>query len=207
MTSTLRWGLLLTLLPVAAAAQTTPRIYVGASAVLLRTAPFSSYGTSHAGPAATIGVQLNERWAVETGFQAVWYSASDYQDFTGSTSPISYSSSLRSTSFLVPVLARLTLTRAQSPLRVDLLGGLNLVRKLSTFTQSVTENGVTRVDDFSGNVNNINLAFGPQVRYALGTRFEAKLNVPLNVRLNNKYGAFSDQSFLNPQLGLQYTFN
>ncbi|MGI4834201.1 MAG: hypothetical protein ACRYFK_12145 [Janthinobacterium lividum] len=40
--------------------------------MLASNAPFESYGSSRVGPAATLGVQLSARWAIETGAQATW---------------------------------------------------------------------------------------------------------------------------------------
>lgn len=206
MTSFLRYGILLALLPAAAVAQTTSHLYVGASAVLRRTAPFDSYGFSHVGPAATIGVKFNERWAVETGFQAVWY-ANSRTDYAISSTQQSFFSDQRSTTFLVPILARFTVTSAGSPLRVDLLGGVNWSHERYTTTSGFIVNGITEQGSNSGGGHSASVAFGPQVRYALSTRLEAKLNAPLNMYLNRGDSSFGNRLFANPQLGVQYTFH
>jgi hypothetical protein len=206
MTSTIRWSLFLALLPAAATAQTTPRVYVGASVALLNRAPFESYSSILAGPAVTAGVQLTSRWAVETGLQVAWQSTSVTYRPIDPTAEVFYDTSVRNTYFLVPVLARLTLTPAASPLRVDLLGGVTWLHSRYTAEQTTYSNSPI-FSTRKGSDNSICATLGPQMRYAIGAGFEAKLNLPFNANLDSGYGSFSNRLFLTPQLGLQYTFN
>ena len=108
---------------------------------------------------------------------------------------------------MVPVLARLTITPAASPLRVDLLGGATWLHSRYTVEQTTLISGSPVYSTRKGYDNSLCATLGPQVRVAFGTGFEAKLTLHLNADLDSGYSSFSNRVFLTPQLGLQYTFN
>jgi len=199
---------ILALAPAASFAQSVPRLYLGASAALISNAPFESYASSRVGPALTIGLQLDPHWAIETGVQATWRNRTDA--YSGVDAPPQFSDyayTLRTTTLLVPLLARYTFTAPSSRLHVDVLGGGYWQHAFLRSTEDVTvaANGQSYTNNYTNSYNDFGVSLGPQLRYALGTNLEAKLNLPVNLRIND-YGDFGNRLLLNPQLGLQYTF-
>lgn len=201
----LRWPVLAALLPGAALAQSAPRLYVGAGAVLRRFAPFEAPASTSVGPAATAGWQFSPRWALETGAQLTWHSTtSTYRPIDPNDPNGSFpTSNTHSAAWVVPLLARYSFSRPPARLRVDALGGVSWLHNSS------------RVDYTSlqvppllsqGTSNEVGVVLGPQVRYSFGPALEAKLNLPFNVNMGSGYGSFGDRLFLTPQLGVQYAF-
>ena len=192
-------------LPALGFAQSAPRLYVGASVGLVSPAPFESYSSSQVGLAATLGVQLTARWAIETGALATWRrSTYSYTFLTGGTTPDAYAFTFHSTPLLVPLLARYTFTAPSARLRVDALGGGYWNHTFLRTQQTITSNSRTTDTDYRDADNDFGVTLGPQLRYALGSRVEAKLNLPVSVRLGD-YGDFGNRLLLTPQLGVQYT--
>lgn len=200
---------LLLLSPAATLAQTTPRLYVGTSAVLMRFYPFESYASTRVGPAATVGVQLSPRWAVETGAQLTWRNESYTNDFTMPNGSLgNFYASQHLTNLVIPLLARLTVTSNDAPLHVDVLGGVSWLHGASSGSYVYSLPGSTTVSDYKGSSNYFCAGLGPQLRYSLGTHVDLKLNVPLNLRLSTDdvVEDFSRRFFFTPQLGVQYAF-
>ncbi|MGI4834200.1 MAG: hypothetical protein ACRYFK_12140 [Janthinobacterium lividum] len=102
-------------------------------------------------------------------------------------------------------MARYTFTAPSARLRVDALGGGYWVHSFLYSKKTTTNNGQTTDNDYRNAYNNFGLTLGPQLRYGLGARLEAKLNLPVSVRVND-YGDFGNRLSLKPQLGVQYTF-
>ncbi|RZK87944.1 MAG: hypothetical protein EOO62_38410 [Hymenobacter sp.] len=201
----LPWSAALALLPLTALAQQAPQFYVGASAGLVRFAPFETYAATQLGPAATVGVQLSSRWAVETSAQLSWrQDAYHYRSIDPSyiaTSAANY------TTLILPLLARYSFTAPRARLRIDGLGGISWVHSATRVQYTPATTGQAAVDDSHYSGNSAAVVVGPQVRYALGSALEVKLNVPFNLAvLGNNEGNFREQSFLSPQIGVQYTF-
>lgn len=202
------FGALLALSPAVALAQTAPRLYVGASGVLMRFYPFETYASTRVGPAATLGVQLSPRWAVESGAQLTWGKGVIENIYaTPGGTPEFYRYSYRLTDLVVPLQVRFTVTEATAPLHADILGGISWLHSAGSGSNSYSNAGVVSSYDYSGSSDYFCVGLGPQVRYSLGSHLDVKLNVPLSLRVNRTYTEdFSRRLFFTPQLGVQYAF-
>jgi len=112
------------LAPAIGLAQSTPHLYIGASAQMFSSDPFRSYNTNTFGPALTVGYQLSPRWAIQSGASLFWRNRSTSNDYSNSNAPfdrITYD--LHSSLLIIPVLARYTFTDPTNPLHVDALFG------------------------------------------------------------------------------------
>jgi hypothetical protein len=150
------------------------------------------------GPAATLGVQLTPLWAIQSSVQFFWEK--------GSLRTTDASIEENRKTFIIPLLARYTFTDAASPLQVDVLGGgswLHLSYR-AEYTY-LSNSGQVIGESRRRATNGAALTLGPQVRYKLGSNFEAKLSLPINIEIDGR-GSFSDRLFLTPQLGAQYVF-
>ncbi|RZK31340.1 MAG: hypothetical protein EOO63_04435 [Hymenobacter sp.] len=201
------WGALLLLSPAITLAQTVPRLYVGASAVLTRFYPFEHYARTRVGPAATVGVQLSPRWAIETGAQLTWASDAYYNTYSTTPGVLDFaSSSSRVTSLIAPLWARFTVTPTAFPWHMDMLGGISWLHSVSSGSSTYSHDGLLYPSSYSDTANSFCVGLGPQFRYSLGQHFDVKLNVPFNLRVNHQdvVEEFTRRLFFNPQLGVQY---
>lgn len=196
--------------PAASFAQSTPHLYVGVGAGLLTVAPFKSYNSSLLGPAATIGLAFSSRWAVQTGVQLAWRNnAYSFTNLNGGGTFDTYVDDLHENLFVVPLLARYTLTAPASRLHVDALGGFNWLYTRTHGSYSYTQNGFLFYDNaYKSSVNEFSLSLGPQVRYTLGTHLDLTASLPVHLNLNSLSTSqdVSNRLLYTPQLGAQYTF-
>ncbi len=193
--------------PAISLAQSTPHLYVGASALLASSSPFRTYNQNHFGPALTVGYQLSPRWAIQSGVSWIWQSNSFSNNYNTPSYPtdiIGFDSRLNQ--FFVPVLARYTFTDPASPLHVDALLGASWLH--TNGRTSLTYAGVTSpyTETYKGNDNDVLPSVGPSVRYTVGTQLDVVATSLLQVNLANGYGNFANRLSLNTQLGVQYTF-
>lgn len=193
--------------PAVSLAQSTPHLYVGASALLASPTPFRSYNQNRFGPALTVGYQLSPRWAIQSGLG--WTRQSN--SFTNNYNTPSYPTDVigfdsRLNQFFVPVLARYTFTDPASPLHVDALLGASWLH--TTGRTSLTYAGATSpyTETYRGSNNDVLPSLGPSVRYTVGTHLDVVATSLLQVNLANGYGDFANRLSLNTQLGVQYSF-
>lgn len=201
-------GALLTLGPLVGIAQTAPRLYLGASGSLTRLYPFESYAKTSAGPAITAGLSLTPHWAIETGAQLAWTKQAGSGSFSINGTTFLYDASSRNRTLIVPLLARYTLTAASSHLRVDLLGGATwLHQAIHAESTSADGSGLTTQYRTDYTLNDICVTLGPQLRYALGSKVDLKLSVPVSLRVSHPSETkFASRLLFTPQLGVQYAF-
>jgi hypothetical protein len=195
------------LAPVIGLAQSTPHVYVGASALMSSSRPFRSYNQNHFGPALTIGYQLSPRWAVQSGFSWIWNNEVLTYD-VGDANSMYNKATLKghSDNIIVPLLARYTFTDPASPLHVDALAGGSWQHRTGRSTATYTGAGSYLTESYSGSYNTFSASLGPSVRYTLGTHLDLVANSVMQVALTNSYGSLSDRLSLNTQIGIQYHF-
>ncbi|NML65275.1 hypothetical protein HHL22_08670 [Hymenobacter sp. RP-2-7] len=121
-----------------------------------------------------------------------------------------YKSALRRDVLVVPLLARFTITAPTSRLHVDVLAGASwahtIDKRSGEYTDAVqpTRN---QAGAYTAVENTANVVLGPALRYSAGTRLDLTANSLLNVDFFNHYNYnFGNRSFLNTQLGVQYSF-
>jgi len=202
------------LAPAIGLAQSTPHLYVGASAQMFSSEPFRSSNTNTLGPALTIGYQLSPRWAIQSGASLFWRKSSYSNDYSSSYYS-GYSLYDRTTAdfhsnlLIIPLLARYTFTDPSNPLHVDALFGASWLHGTdrSTFTTYyVTTGADSETHNYTSNTICANV--GPSIRYTLGAHLDLIANSIVQVDLSNRYEGsnFSDRLSLNTQLGIQYSF-
>ncbi|RZJ95337.1 MAG: porin family protein [Hymenobacter sp.] len=194
-------SLLSGLLPLTSQAQTVPvssRFYVGVGANMLSNVPFKDQGAVPRiiGPSLTAGMQLTPRLAVQAGLS--YHQKNETYEYLFAGPGIA--STIKAKYFLVPVLARYTVTEPTARFHFDVLGGATLIHATShiSYTSSAYEsdNADTR----------FNLSVGPAVRAALSSHFELTASGLVSATVGDSYYEFSDRLFLNTSIGVNYTF-
>lgn len=200
-------GLLVTLLPLSSAAQTTPtppRFYVGIGANMLSNVPFKDRGVVPRliGPALTASRQFTSRLAGQVGLSYHW--DKDSYEYTPIDTP-PFTATERVRFVLVPVLLRYTLTKPTENFHVDVLGGTTLVHVAGqlTFENSGPLDPALRASRTSD--TRLNLTLGPAVRATISSHLDLTVNGLVSMRVGRMY-TFSDRLFLNTSLGLNYKF-
>ncbi|SNS07423.1 outer membrane beta-barrel protein [Hymenobacter mucosus] len=189
-------------------AATSPRFYLGVGASALSYAPASSYNRlRHPGPSLSVGIQLTPQWALQAGAALNWRNDSDSQSYQPSPSEglTVYQYNIRSTTLIVPLLARYTFTDPAGPFRGDLLGGVTLLHTAAHFTSSSTPAGqVPFLADERYTVTRGSFTLGLGARYELLPRVEVTADGLANVAVTDSFYEFSDRFFLNFGVGIRY---
>ena len=212
-------GLLAGVLPLAGFAQTTetaplPRYYGGLGVYQFP----SSTGTSFAPVVPTFGLQFRPRWAVQVSmaFRPQRYDYEDsytYQDNVngapGQYHDVTYSGTVRSRAFALPVLVRYTLTRPQQHrFQADLLGGITWIRRASRYDQRVVDR-VQNTDVSGGRddaYHNLYATVGPSLRYRVWKGLEVTSDLTFQLLLDNSWGLNNNLIDGNVAAGLRYRF-
>lgn len=206
-------GLLVATASLASSAQTTdatPRFYVGAGLSLLSDAPFVDGNSSTIlGPALTAGVRLSPRWAVQVGGALAWRNVTEIVP-PNQTIPIAGALDRHTATLIVPVLGRFTFAPAPKRFHVEALGGLTVLRAVTTNTYTAVPPAATGQPAYqevrlqkqiSGNIS-----LGPGVRYTVSPHMEFAAHALVNAVIGYSLAHFTDRAFLNVQVGAHYTF-
>jgi hypothetical protein len=167
----------------------------------------------------TVGRQLTPRWAVQLGYAYAHKALRENPSYTGTTLTGQYIYGWRSFdnwTHTLPFVTRFTVSRALSPLQVDIIGGLTWLSTRDTAASEDFVDGQSkgRYDDeiFSKNQLYVTGALG--VRYAFTRHLEATFDygyarnlrwAPEGVHLENTGNKWGLTRSLN--LGVRYRFN
>lgn len=208
-------GLLAAAAPLASRAQTTaatPRFYAGVGASLLTNGPFVKRGTSTiVGPALAAGVRLSPRWAVQAGAALAWRNQAEPVPYPiPGSPPIIGTLDTHMATLSVPVLGRFTFAPAPKRFHIEALGGLTVLRVATTYTYTAVLPAAAGQTAFQEtrrkNVVTGNISLGPGVRYTLAPHAELTAHALVNAVIGYSLAHFTDQAFLNVQVGAHYTF-
>jgi hypothetical protein len=191
-----------------------PRFYVGLGAYssYYQRLGHQNFGGFRLPVQLTAGYQWRPRLAVQLG---VAYSGSSnsysYQGYLvgadGSLSPIGRSGRASDHSTSVSALARYTLTRQLTHrLQFDLLGGLTLEHDRYRDQGSLSDSVQTGTFDNQYSTTVLHAAFGPGVRYRLGSSFELFGDYLFNLCLATSQAYSPGRVTTAGSLGLRYRF-